>query len=177
MTDIHDHIEDWMATALADGLSSTEKEAFAQHLASCSVCHQLYQETKMTSSFIQKTLSIDRPSEGFEERMVSRFRRQLVNRKTSAFSSILRLLRAPYFQLAAATAAVMVLIQVGGHLTGERGSLARARQESGRLPQYRQCAVGSGASIETWVVRYPRSPSTSGWDGYRIPATIALGSS
>jgi hypothetical protein len=78
---IHERIEDWMATALAGGLTNEEKAAFEQHLAGCPTCQKLYREEQMASSLLEKTLEVDRPPTGFETRMVARFREDVQKRR------------------------------------------------------------------------------------------------
>ncbi len=121
MNSIHDHIEDMMAAAITGGLSAEEQQSFDQHLAECPDCRKLYQEEKMTASLLDQTLSPDRPPMDFEERMVRRFRRDLLKQNVNGFERIYtafsRFCRMPGISVVATAAMLAVLIVLGNLLS------------------------------------------------------------
>ena len=75
MPTIHDDIEPWLAAAVHDELSAEERTQFDAHLATCPACRALHQEQLTMSNMIQNTLAAERPDTAFEQRMLTRFRR------------------------------------------------------------------------------------------------------
>jgi len=83
MNDIHNQIEEWTATALAQGLSTEEKRGFDAHLAGCPECRRLYEEEKIMTATMEKILVNDRPRDDFEEQMIRKFRSHVARRAGS----------------------------------------------------------------------------------------------
>src|SRR3712207_2441676 len=75
MPTIHEDIEPWLAAAVHDELSPKEAAQFQEHLASCDRCRALHAEELTMSKMITSTLQPAKPDFGFEQRIVSGFRR------------------------------------------------------------------------------------------------------
>ncbi|MFN2475728.1 MAG: anti-sigma factor [Chthoniobacterales bacterium] len=89
---IHDDIETWLPAALDNELSPSERTAFDEHLTGCATCRQLHQEEIAMSKLIENTLAAERPDLGFEQRIISRFRKDVPRRVglTGLIASLLR---------------------------------------------------------------------------------------
>ncbi|MGI8820579.1 MAG: DUF4349 domain-containing protein [Chthoniobacterales bacterium] len=116
--DIHNDIESWLAAAVHEQLTPEERAALDEHLAACASCRALHAEEEAMHHMIENTLSHARPDLAFEQRIVSRFRRQVPERLgiTAAFGHFFRW-RAT--QMAAAAAVLLTLVQVGRVVTNE----------------------------------------------------------
>ena len=118
---VHDAIEEWMAAALTGGLASEQDcRLFADHLAGCTRCRELFAEETAMNQTIQNAFDTVRPLPGFERRLAAAFR----ERRGAAFGERLRvvlgnLLRRPAVRALGAVAAVLALVAIGGLLTKE----------------------------------------------------------
>jgi hypothetical protein len=123
MNNIHEEIEIWMASAVTDGLSKEEQQTFETHLAACSSCRDLFKQEKIMSTQLHETLQKDRPNESFEDRMVTKFRRNLENRPSilaTIGNFVSRVVQIRLVQFSTAAVALFLMIQLGGVLTQTR---------------------------------------------------------
>ena len=125
--DIHEDIEPWLAAAVHGQLSVEEKTAFQQHVAECASCRQLFEEEQTMSRMIENTLSAARPDLGFEQRIVSKFRRQAPAR-ANWFAALSNLMRMRATQIAGVAALLLALVQMGRIVTGEGASVISEMQ-------------------------------------------------
>ena len=131
MFDIHQQIENWMAAAIMGGLSKEEQETFEHHLTECPSCQKLYQEEKMLATMLKKNLSADRPTGNFEDRMVAKFRTALAKHESRFqrfLNLFLQLRQLRYVSLVVTTVVLVLLIQLGSTLTGERRTFPHAKE-------------------------------------------------
>jgi len=136
MTDVHDEIENWMATAIAGGLTPEEQQAFEKHLAGCPDCEKLFKEEKMMSLMLEEAFTPERPPRDFEDRMVRKFRRDVVRQEnfwSVIYQRIARLCRIRYVQWGTVAATLMIM---GGLLSPSlQRARESARQSNVHLPQ------------------------------------------
>ncbi len=136
MSDIHTQIEDWMAAALMDGLSGTERRQFDHHLSGCAACSQLFKEEQMLSTTVEQALAEDRPGKRFEDRMVTGFRKRLTRRESAIESWVRRFRQMRFSRWGAVLATLVLLFAFGGLLTsvsGHRRDWALQNQPDQRL--------------------------------------------
>jgi len=124
---IHNEIESWLAADVHDQLSSEERAAFQQHLATCAVCRALQQEEKNMHQLLENTLATESADPAFEQRMVSRFRDKVSAPNGGLASFLAGLMRMRAAQITAVAALLLTLVQVGKMVTGERGELPGTR--------------------------------------------------
>ncbi len=134
MNSIPEHIEEWMAAALSGGLTKEEQQAFEEHLKLHPEHLKLYEEEKMTAHLLEKTLLSDRPAGDFEERMVRRFRRDLVRKDGRAlnlsnfFANFWRIRLVPVMAMLLMAGTLIGLLTPA--LSGSRNSARKARSSS-----------------------------------------------
>lgn len=116
--DIHEEIESWLAAAVHDQLSEDERAEFEQHLASCERCRALYEEEQAMSKMIAHTLDRAKPDLGFEQRIVSGFRRNVPDR-AGLMALLANVVRLRATQITGVAALMLALVQVGRLITNE----------------------------------------------------------
>jgi hypothetical protein len=121
MTTIHEQIDEFLAADLHGELSDAERAALHTHLVECAECRQAFQEEKNMHKILNETLAEKKADPGFEQRMVSRFRDRVPERKGLG-QLITNLIRLRAVQLTAAAALLLTLVQMGRMITGERAS-------------------------------------------------------
>jgi hypothetical protein len=120
MATIHDEIDNWLAANVHDQLSEEERNALHTHLVECVACRKLHQETKIMSKILEEKLENAKPDGAFEQRMLAGFRNRAPHKTRSIGKLIVDLMRLRATQIAAVTAALVALVQVGRMITGER---------------------------------------------------------
>ena len=120
---IHDEIESWLAADVHHQLSSDERVAFQQHLATCASCRTLQQEEKQMHQLLENTLATESADPAFEQRMISRFREKLPAPNGGLISFFANLMRMRAAQITAVAALLLTLVQVGKMVTGEHEQL------------------------------------------------------
>lgn len=124
---MHDEIENWLAADVHDQLSSEERAALAQHLATCASCRALQQEEKNMHQLLENTLAKESADPAFEQRMLSRFRDKIPASKGGLIAFFANLLRMRAAQITAVAALLLTLVQVGKMMTGEDGAVPWSR--------------------------------------------------
>jgi hypothetical protein len=114
--DIHNDIEPWLAAAVHDQFSDAERAHFQEHLATCETCRALYEEELTMSKMIASTLERSKPDLGFEQRVLSGFRRTVPHR-TGFVPLLANLFRLRATQITAVAALLLALVQMGNWLT------------------------------------------------------------
>jgi hypothetical protein len=147
---IHHDIESWLAAAVHGQLSPDERRAFDEHLATCATCRALHAEELTMHTMIENTLRDARPDLALEQRIVSRFRRAVPQRRgfTSAFANFFRW-RAT--QVAAAAAVLLTLVQVGRVVTNEAPfevSPAAEPQHAVAAPRLKRSGASTGGAVD-----------------------------
>jgi hypothetical protein len=135
MPTIHDNIEPWLAAAVHDELSPSERAEFDAHLATCATCRALHQEQTALSTMIQNTLHADRPDDAFEQRMLSGFRRTAARPRGNIVSIFSRVMHARAAQITAIAAVLLGLTQLGRLLTDENHFEIPAGERIGLAPR------------------------------------------
>ncbi len=120
---IHEHPEEWLATALADGLSPEESRVLAEHLAGCERCRDLQADlAALDETLLRNFPAAVGPSGGFETRLVAGFRRRHgKSERLAKFRAMLGwLVRQRGAQFAGVVAALLGLVGLGQLLTSAR---------------------------------------------------------
>jgi hypothetical protein len=131
---IHNEIENWLAADVHEQLSSEERAALQQHLATCAGCRALQQEEKNMHQLLENTLAQESADPAFEQRMVSRFRQRVSVPNGGLASFFAGLMRMRAAQITAVAALLLTLVQVGKMVTGERGEFPRAQSSAAFAP-------------------------------------------
>ncbi len=117
---VHEGIEEWMAVAVAGGLSGDEERLFAEHLAGCARCRELFAEENTMSQTLQNTFDTVRPLPGFERRLAATFRSRRGSLPGERLRALGRSLRThPFWRVTAAGLAALALVALGSKLTHE----------------------------------------------------------
>lgn len=127
MPTIHEEIENWLAADVHDELSLNERRELETHLAGCRACRSVQQEEHAMNNLLNTTLSDEAADPGFEQRIVSHFRRRLPAPRRGFVSMFSDLLRMRSAQIAGAAALLLTLVQVGRMVTHEDATIARLR--------------------------------------------------
>ena len=118
---IHEHPEEWLAAALADGLPPEERRALDEHLAGCERCRTLQAEfAALDETLLSDFPEAAGPAAGFETRLVAGFRRRHgQGRRIERLRTLVGwLLRQRGAQVVGVAAALLGLVGVGQLLTG-----------------------------------------------------------
>jgi hypothetical protein len=125
MATIHEEIDSWLAADLHEQLSEEDRRAFHLHLVECADCRKIHQETKTMNKMLEETLATDKPDPAFEQRMLSKFRDRVPQRRNLG-SLIADLMRLRATQITAVAAMLLALVQMGRLITGEEGEWSGA---------------------------------------------------
>ena len=129
MATIHEQIDELLAADLHDELTAAERDGFHAHLVECAGCRQAFQEGKNMNRILNETMADKKADAGFEQRMVSRFRDRVPNRR-GLISLVADLLRVRAVQLTAVAALLLALAQMGKMITGESATPMERRENS-----------------------------------------------
>jgi hypothetical protein len=116
---IHDNIDNFLAADLHGDLSEKERHNLHTHLVECATCRQLHQENKIMSKILEETLSVEKTDPGFEQRMLSGFRKRASQKAGSIARFIVDLMQLRSAQFATVAAILFALVQVGKLITKE----------------------------------------------------------
>ena len=147
---MHDEIENWLAADVHDQLSSEERAALAQHLATCASCRALQQEERNMHQLLENTLARESADPAFEQRMLSRFRDKIPASDGGLIAFFANLLRMRAAQITAVAALLLTLVQVGKVVTGEGGAFPQSPPSLAFAPPMRErSALASAGTIVT----------------------------
>ena len=118
MSTIHNEIESWLVADVHEQLSREERASLQQHLAECADCRATQAEEKTMDRVLKQTLGAEAADPAFEQRMVSRFRDRIPERR-GVFDFVSTLMRTRPAQIAGVAALLLTLVQVGRMVTGE----------------------------------------------------------
>jgi len=121
METIHQRIDEFLAADLHGELGAAERAEFHSHLVDCAECRLAFQEGKNMNRILNQTIADRKADPGFEQRMVSRFRDRVPERR-GLLSLVSNLLRVRAVQLTAVAALLLALAQMGKMITGETAS-------------------------------------------------------
>ena len=139
---IHEHPEEWLAAALADGLSPEERRALDAHLAGCEHCRALQADFAALDETLRRDFPVAvGPAGGFEARLVAGFRRRQHGRIARLWTLVGWLLRQRGAQVAGVAAALLVLVEVGHLLTGDATLSRRPVASVADDPEVRELVV------------------------------------
>jgi hypothetical protein len=127
MGTIHDEIDTWLAADLYGELSGSERSALHAHLVDCAACRKTHQETKTMNKILEETLAQEKPDPVFEQRMLAGFRSR-VPQRSGLVKLLADLMRLRATQIAAVTAVLLGLVQIGRIITGEAVTAPRERE-------------------------------------------------
>ncbi|CAN5442381.1 hypothetical protein BH09VER1_BH09VER1_46730 [soil metagenome] len=133
MNDIHNHLDEWIAAALLHDLTPNEQSAFDRHLEQNAEARALYHEAKAMSTLLENTLSPQRPSSNFENRMVSGFRETMEHSRQSWAELATFWLRRPVLYLPASALLLIGLVMLGASMTIEEDRRAEAKKDSQQI--------------------------------------------
>jgi anti-sigma factor RsiW len=145
MATIHEQIDELLAADLHDELTAAERDGFHAHLVECAECRQAFQEGKNMNRILNETVADKKADAGFEQRMVSRFRDRVPQRR-GLVSLMTDLLRVRAVQLTAAAALLLALAQMGKMITGESASPMQRRETSTVMSEQARDRDTPGAS-------------------------------
>jgi ACT domain-containing protein len=84
-TSPHSHVVDDIPVYLTGGLSAADREAFESHVAGCESCSAALADARAMDDSLQQMFAMAKPGEGFEDRMIARFRQQTTRRTLHPF--------------------------------------------------------------------------------------------
>ncbi|PZR76311.1 MAG: hypothetical protein DLM73_03100 [Chthoniobacterales bacterium] len=125
METIHEQIDEFLAADLHGELSTAERDGLHAHLVECAECRQAFQEEKNMHKLLNQTIADKKADHGFEQRMVSRFRDRVPERR-GLLGIVANLLRVRAVQLTAVAALLLALAQMGRMITGESATPTRS---------------------------------------------------
>ncbi len=106
-------LEEQIAASVTGDLNETEQRELEVYLAEHPDAQSIYEESQAMSHLLEKTLKRDAPDHGFEDRMVTRFRRQ-TRQKSGAWNTFIAgLFNGPQRAWIAAVAVFVVAFLVG----------------------------------------------------------------
>ena len=139
LSPIHEHPEEWLAAALADGLLPDERRALDEHLAGCERCRTLQTDfAALDETLLRDFPAAVGPANGFETRLVAGFRRRSQGGRAARLCALVGWLwRQRGAQVVGVAAALLALVGIGQLLTG-RASHAGPRAAH---PEVRELVV------------------------------------
>ena len=165
---IHEHPEEWLATALADGLSPEERRTLDEHLAGCERCRTLRDEfAELDATLLREMPAAVGPAPGFEARLVAGFRRRRGGERLARLGALLGwLVRQRGVRVAGVAAALLALVGLGQFITRKE-----ARVVDGAAIQ--NLLQDRSGETEVLGVLQQADPSFSGGGNLSAPVVVA----
>src|SRR5436190_21004082 len=161
MPTIHEQIDELLAADLHGELSAAERDAFHTHLVDCADCRQAFQEEKNMHKLLNETLADKKADTGFEQRMVSRFRDRVPQRR-GLVQLVMNLVRLRAVQLTAAAALLLSMVQMGRVLTGESATPLTLREDTTSNERSEFAKAPSSRTRDSEILAYKTNAPGSG---------------